>query len=73
MSKYQAKLTLDELQAALNKVATDVACYGITEERAERFSYLAKRILAIKENKPEINEPEQTENPAPKNDGWGKD
>lgn len=61
-NKYQAKLTKEEIEAALRQVAWNIGNDGLTEEKYERFTYLAKRLLAIQAGKPEIETEKQEPN-----------
>lgn len=70
---FQAKLTEDEIEAALKALATQIACYSINDEKYERFNYLAKRLLKIKKGDIELETETQPENNSPaetKAQGW---
>lgn len=70
-NKFQAKLTEEEIEAALKALATQIACYSISDEKYERFNYLAKRLLKIKKGEIEADTAEtQQEDNSPKPQGW---
>lgn len=67
---FQAKLTEEELTAALNNQANDIICNGITDEKYDRFNYLTKRLLKIKKGDIEVENETQQDDNSPNPQGW---